>query len=142
MFSLALGSALLGLGFGLTAFAASILGYVLTLVIWTLGEIVAAPAGPALAARLASRDDQGRYQGALSAAWGIGAIFGPAAGTWLFAMGGGTLLWGACAVAGVITAVGYLLLSSPVAIRLAAADSTAALTADDHIEETAESALR
>jgi MFS family permease len=142
VFSLALGSALLGLGLGLTAFATSVLGYVLTLVIWTLGEIVAAPAAPALAARLASGDDQGRYQGALSAAWGIGAIFGPAAGTWLFAQGGNKLLWGACAVAGVVAAVGYLLLSSPVGIRLAAADSTIPITADDHIQETTEPARR
>lgn len=142
IFSLALGSALLGLGLGLTAFAASVLGYVLTLVIWTLGEIVMAPAGPVLAARLASSDDQGRYQGALSTAWGVGAILGPAAGTWLFAKGGGTLLWGACGVAGVVAAVGYLLLSSPVRIRLAAADSATAVRADDNIEEPVGSALR
>lgn len=135
--SLALGSALLGLGFGLTAFAASLLGYVLTLAIWTLGEIVLAPAAPALAARLAPNDDQGKYQGLLSAAWGIGAIFGPAAGTWLFAEGGGMLLWGCCAVAGAAAAVGYLLLSPLVAARIAVAGRTPYLP-DDHTEEASE----
>lgn len=105
--SLAIGSALLALGFGLTTFAISVLGYAVTLGVWTLGEIVIAPAAPALAAHLARDAEQGRYQGALGAAWGIGAIAGPIAGTFILARHGSSALWVACGTAGALVAVVY-----------------------------------
>jgi MFS family permease len=117
--SLALGSGLLGLGLGLTAFAVSVVGYAVALAVWTVGEIVAAPAAPTLASHLARNGEQGKYQGVLAATWGVGAVVGPVAGTWIFAQGGGTMLWSVCAVAGFAVACGYLCLLRPVATRLA-----------------------
>jgi len=119
--SLALGSVLLGLGLGLTAFAAGVAGYAVTVVVWTVGEIIAAPATPVLASLLAPNGDQGKYQGALAAAWGVGAVAGPAAGTFILSRGGGTTLWSACAIAGLVVACGYLCLLRPVTARLAQA---------------------
>jgi MFS family permease len=138
--SLALGSALLGIGLGLTVFAVGILAYVLTLVVWTLGEIIAAPGAPALAARLAPDDGQGRYQGALSAAWGMGAVVGPAAGAWLFAHGTGTLLWLSCGIAGSVIALGYLSLTPMIATRISTNGRTPH-QADEHTEETPRSVV-
>ena len=117
--SLALGSVLLGLGLGLTAFAFGVAGYAVTVVVWTVGEVIAAPAGPTLASLLAPDGDQGKYQGALAAAWGVGAVTGPAAGTFILVQGGSTMLWTACAIAGLAVACGYLCLRRPVTSRLA-----------------------
>jgi MFS family permease/tetratricopeptide (TPR) repeat protein len=136
--SLALGSILLGLGLGLTAFAFGVMGYAVTVAVWTVGEVIAAPAAPALASLLAPHGDHGTYQGALGAAWGVGAVTGPAAGTFILARGGSTTLWTACAIAGFAVACGYLCLLRPVTSRLAHArneeehrvEASAAMQAD------------
>jgi MFS family permease len=119
--SLALGSVLLGLGLGLTAFAVGVAGYAVTVVVWTVGEVIAAPAAPVLASLLAPDGDHGKYQGALAASWGVGAVTGPAAGTFILSQGGAATLWTACAIAGLAVACGYLCLLRPVTFRLARA---------------------
>ena len=116
--SLTLGALLMGIGFGLTAFATTVVGYVITLVIWTIGEIMAAPAAPALVSQLARDGDQGKYQGVLNAGWSVGAIVGPALGTAVFARWAGHGLWLSCGLAGLIVAGGYLALSTHVSARI------------------------
>lgn len=118
MLSMAIGSALIAAGFGLTMFAVSVLGYAATLVVWTLGEIVLAPTAPALAALLASDTKQGKYQGALTGAWSLGAVAGPVVGTWIIARHGTIALWGACGGAGAVVTLGYALLYKLKAPRL------------------------
>lgn len=67
---LALSAVLTGIGFGLTQFATALPFYALTVVIWTLGEILAAAIGPALVAELAPTKLRGLYQGVFGASWG------------------------------------------------------------------------
>lgn len=120
--SLTAGAMLMSVGFGLTAVAASAISYALTLIVWTIGEIVAAPAAPALVAALAGRGDQGAYQGILNATWGIGAVLGPVLGTTAFAAWGAQSLWLACGLAGIIAAAGFLSVREPLATRFAPAE--------------------
>src|SRR6266508_584859 len=77
--------------------------------IFTVGEMTAAPIGSAYAADLADGRYQGRYQGAFTLMFALGAVLAPAAGTALYARSP-VLLWAACfAVA--VAAGGLILLS-------------------------------
>jgi MFS family permease len=81
---IALGFFLVGLGFGLTAFADALPAFLVTVGVWTLGEMIAAPVSYAYVADLAPEHLRGRYQGIYGLAWGIGGIAGPAIGTAIF----------------------------------------------------------
>jgi MFS family permease len=81
---IALGFFLVGLGFGLTAFAHALPAFLLTVGVWTLGEMVAAPVSYAYVADLAPEHLRGRYQGIYGLAWGVGGVAGPAIGTAIF----------------------------------------------------------
>jgi MFS family permease len=81
----ALGFFLVGVGFGLTAFADALPAFLVTVGVWTLGEMVAAPVSYAYVADLAPEHLRGRYQGIYGLAWGVGGVAGPAVGTAIFA---------------------------------------------------------
>jgi MFS family permease len=110
---LAAGSLLIGWGFGLTVLASSAGVYALTVVVWTLGEIVHAPASMAVVAEIAPADARGRYQGMYSLAWSGAAFAGPLAGGLALDHLGRTAVWSACAVLGTAAATGYATLLRP-----------------------------
>ena len=83
---IALGSALVGLGFGLTTLATSLPALAGTVAVWTLGEMVALPIGVAYVARLAPDHLGGRYQGLYAMALSVGGISRLALGLILFAV--------------------------------------------------------
>jgi MFS family permease len=102
---IALGLLLTGVGFGLTAVAFSVPVLVLTVVIWTFGEMVAAPVMNAYVADLAPAHLRGRYQGAYVLTFSVALVLAPSVGTTLFAWSP-TGLWLICAAAaGVAAAV-------------------------------------
>ncbi|HEY3766143.1 MAG TPA: MFS transporter [Gaiellales bacterium] len=101
---IALGSILLGCGFGATALVVSTPALAATVVLWTFGEIVSAPVSSAYLADISPPHMRGRYAGAFSMTYGIGLIVGPAAGTAVFAASPG-LLWGGCLALGGVSAV-------------------------------------
>jgi MFS family permease len=111
--------ALLGLGFGLTAFADTRAEYLLTVLVWTLGEIGAAGSGTAIVADLAPAHLRGRYAGAFGLAFAGAAVVGPLAGTWVFQSAGQGALWAGCFVVGLVAA-GVQLSLTPVVRRRAA----------------------
>jgi MFS family permease len=121
---LAAGQLLVGVGFGLTQLAGNLPEYVLTVVIWTLGEIATFTVVSALVADLAPVRLRGRYQGLLGLAWGGGALVGPFAGASILASSGPTWLWSGCALLGVLTAAGQLALGPAVRHRRAALATT------------------
>ncbi|HUX13314.1 MAG TPA: MFS transporter [Spirochaetia bacterium] len=108
--SIAVANVLLGAGFGLTMFAHALPLYALSVVIWTVGEIVNASVAPAVVADLATPDVQGLYQGIYGSAWGLAFFAGPALGGWVLSEFGGPVLWAGCLVIGIGAAGGYLLL--------------------------------
>jgi len=104
---------LLGAGFGITVFAHALPIYVVSVAVWTFGEIINAAVAPSVVSDLALPDTQGLYQGAYGAAWGLAFFVGPIVGGWLLGSAGQSALWFACFAAGIVTAVGFLLLSRP-----------------------------
>jgi MFS family permease len=90
---LATGALLIGLGFGVTAFASGAPVYALGIVLWTLGEIGFATATPALVAELAPVDQRGAYQGTYQLAWGTATTAGPVIGSLVLVHLGRGALW-------------------------------------------------
>jgi len=118
---------LLGIGFGLTAVSNTLLLYVLTVAIWTLGEIVGAVVAPVIVADLAPVNLRGLYQGIFNAAWGLSLFTGPLLGGWVFEHLGAQALWAGCFALGCLLALGYLALAGPAGRRMAGATTSADL---------------
>lgn len=101
---IALGYAMIGIGFGMTALATTAPLLALTVVVWTLGEIINAPVSISYVSTLAPPELRGRYQGAFSLTWGIALVLGPILGTALFEWSP-VALWGACLAIGLVAAL-------------------------------------
>jgi MFS family permease len=114
---LASGSALIGLGFGLTAWASTLLQFAGTVAVWTLGEIAGAGLVAAIIADIAPVDARGRYSAVWGTSFGISSLLAPAIGTSTYQYLGPDVLWAGCFVAGLIAAAGYLLLGPAIRRR-------------------------
>ena len=114
--TVAASSLILGVGFGLTAFARSVPAFAVTVVVWTIGEIGFNAVVPALIASIAPAHLRGRYNGLVGMAFGASSLLGPLAGTWLFGVGPG-LLWLACLVSCALSAAVTLALGPAIARR-------------------------
>ncbi|NUO55782.1 MAG: MFS transporter [Hamadaea sp.] len=116
---LAVASVVTGLGFGLTALANTPLFYAVTVFVWTLGEMVNAPANSTTMAALSPAELRGRYQGVFSLSWSIAGFVAPTAGGFLQEHLGNTFLWLLCAVVGLAVAAAQVA-SGPARERRAA----------------------
>jgi MFS family permease len=117
---LALATLIVGIGFGLVTFADSAGFFALTVVIWTLGEMLQSPSNAALIAELSPVHLRGRYQGVNSLSWSAGAALAPIVGGLVQQHLGDAALWLGCAAVGALVAVGQLA-SGPARERRAAA---------------------
>ncbi|MGI5213169.1 MDR family MFS transporter [Plantactinospora sp. CA-290183] len=116
---LALAAVVVGVGFGLTAFADAAWFYVVTVLIWTLGEMLNSPSNSTLIAELSPSALRGRYQGVFSLSWSLAAFAAPIAGGFVRQQFGDAALWLGCALIGVVAALAHLL-SGPARERRAA----------------------
>lgn len=117
---LAVAAVVMGVGFGLTAFAGSAWFYGLTVLIWTVGEMLNSPSNSTLIAELSPAELRGRYQGVFGLSWQIAGASAPILGGLVREHVGNAALWLGCAVIGVLTAVAHLA-SGPARERRAAA---------------------
>jgi MFS family permease len=101
---LALGSALVGLGFALNAVANDMPELAFAVLVWTLGEIVYAPVASAYVADIAPEHLRGRYQGAWGLTWGLAFVLAPALGAAIFAWSPDGL-WLTCGLLGLLAAL-------------------------------------
>ena len=101
---IATGLLLIGLGFGLIAFASTLPLLTLTVGIWTLGEMIHSPVSAAYVANVAPPHLRGRYQGTWGMTWGSGFILGPLLGTVLFSWSAEGL-WLICGGLGIVSAL-------------------------------------
>ncbi|WP_405587769.1 MFS transporter [Streptomyces sp. NBC_01190] len=107
---LAVGALLTGGGFALAGVAGTVVVYAATVAVWTVGEILCAPAAMALATELSPPQARGRYLGLYTLSFSTAAFAGPALGSLVLGRAGATVLWTGCGAAGVVTALGYFLL--------------------------------
>jgi MFS family permease len=121
---LALASLIVGIGFGLTALADTAWLYALTVLIWTMGEMLNSPSNATLIAELSPATLRGRYQGALSLSWSVAGFAAPTAGGFVREHFGNSALWLACAAIGGVVAIAHLI-SGPARERRAVALSAA-----------------
>lgn len=105
---IAIGWLLIALGFGLIAAAHTIALLILTVVIWTLGEMVHSPVSAAYVANLAPAHLRGRYQGIWGMMWSAGLILGPTLGTAVFSRSP-PAIWLLCGMLGLLAALLVLL---------------------------------
>lgn len=94
--ALAVASVILGVGFGLTAFAHTPMIYAVTVLIWTVGEMFHAPSNSATVANLSPAHMRGRYQGVFSLSWSAAGFFAPLLGAAVLQYGGKATLWLGC----------------------------------------------
>ena len=81
--AMSLGFLLLGVGFALTGQVSTLAGFVLTTIVWSIGDLVLLGRAYTLVAAIAPTASRGRYMSAYGISWGIAAMVGPLLGTQL-----------------------------------------------------------
>lgn len=107
--TLATAAALVGVGFGATYWATSVAGYVGTIALWTLGEILFAPVNATLVANLSPDEMRGRYQGAFTLTWSLAAMLSPLLGPRLAEATSLGTVWSLCLALGLGIGATHLL---------------------------------
>jgi MFS family permease len=120
---------IVGVGFGLVAFAHAAWFFALTVVIWTFGEMLQSPSNAATVASLSPALLRGRYQGLQSLSWSAGTALAPVAGGFTQQHLGNTALWFGCFLICALVALGHLMTGPSRRRRLGTLVSTPALDA-------------
>jgi MFS family permease len=111
--SLSLGSMLIALGFGSMVLATDFLTVLLTVVIWTFGEMIFLPGCAAYVAEIAPPNRQGQYMGFYTMAFSVAFTIGPWLGTALMEKYSAPVMWIVMLVLGLISTVMFLRLKLP-----------------------------
>ncbi|WP_225805450.1 MFS transporter [Streptomyces sp. NK15101] len=111
------GSALIAVGVALTGLADGVVGYTLSVVVWSLGEVVVAGIAAAVFADLAPSHARGRYQGAFSWTWGTARFGALTLGVTTYTTLDPAVLWWTAGAAGTLTAAITLSLRAGVESR-------------------------
>jgi len=85
-----------GVGFGCTGVVSTPGAFALTIVVWTLGELMQSPLVPSIVSDLAPPDLRARYFGLLSMCFSGGTLIAAPLGGWVLVKFGGSWLWGGC----------------------------------------------
>jgi MFS family permease len=121
---LAIGSLFYAIGVGSVAWGTGFIGFLISMVILTIGEMIMVPTSTALAANLAPADMRGRYMGFYGLTWGVGFGTGPVIGGLLNDHLEPVMIWYGGLVLGCLAAVGFLILMRLVASQNADPDSS------------------
>ncbi|MFF5783918.1 MFS transporter [Streptomyces sp. NPDC012693] len=113
------GSTLIAVGVALTGLADGIAGYAVSVVVWSLGEVVVAGIAAGVVANLAPAHARGRYQGAFSWTWGTARFAALTLGVTAYTTLSPAVLWWTALVAGTATAAATVALKTPVEARTA-----------------------
>jgi MFS family permease len=108
--ALALGAFLFALGFGALAVSANIFIVGVTIVIWTVGEMILFPGASAYMSEIAPQEKRGEYMGLYLMTYSIAFAIAPWVGTVMLERFGANTLWIATLVGGSISAVMMLAL--------------------------------
>jgi MFS family permease len=133
---LALAALIIGIGFGLVSFANAAWFFALTVVIWTLGEMLQAPSNAATVAELSPASLRGRYQGLSSLSWSAGTALAPIVGGFTQEHLGDTALWIGCFGLCALATIGHLITGPRRERRITQLLTPAALVPDDAVTES------
>ncbi|MCX4691808.1 MFS transporter [Streptomyces sp. NBC_01408] len=122
----AAGTALIAVGVALTGLADGIAGYVVSVAVWSVGEVVLSGVAAAVVANLAPAHARGRYQGAFSWTWGVARFAALTLGVGLYTGLGAAALWWTALAVGLVSAAVTLTLRTRVAAREEGAHSLVA----------------
>lgn len=103
--SLALGALLVGAGFGGLVFVRGTLGAAVTIVLWTLGEMILLPASSAFVSDIAPREQSGAYMGLYTMGFSVALAVGPWMGAHMLDNFGPASVWIGTFCCGCITAL-------------------------------------
>lgn len=90
---IALGYALTGIGLALVGVASSVPALAMTVVVWTIGEMIYAPVTATYVTNLAPERYRGRYMGLWHSTWSAGMLLGPTLGSMIYQRSGPALWW-------------------------------------------------
>jgi len=111
--ALPLGALLTGVGFGALGLAAGFPMVVITVVIWTFGEMILAPGASAWVAETAPAHRRGAYMGVFVMTFSVAFAIGPWLGAMVYDRYGGGILWGLAFVCGCLSAGLLATISEP-----------------------------
>ncbi|MDX2562261.1 MFS transporter [Streptomyces sp. TX20-6-3] len=113
------GGTLIAGGVALTGLADSVAGFTVSVVVWSLGEVVVAGIAAGVVANLAPAHARGRYQGAFSWTWGLARFAALTLGVAAYTTLGPSVLWWTALVAGTTAALATVALTARVNARTA-----------------------
>ncbi|WP_125776512.1 MFS transporter [Antribacter gilvus] len=118
--TLAAAGLLVAVGVAATGLARTPLVFALTVLVWSVGEVVAGGVAASVVANLAPAHARGRYQGAFQWTWGVGRFAALTLGVALHTSG--AAVWWLSLAVGLLSSVALLLLRGRIERRLAAPD--------------------
>ena len=101
-------------GFGLLPLTSSMGLIGVTVLVWTLGEMLTMPLLEGFVAHRSPVESRGQYMGLFSAAFSMAFVLAPFGGTWVYEGFGYRTLWFLCGVLGVVLWMAFSLLSAQV----------------------------
>jgi MFS family permease len=103
--SLFMGGLFIAVGFGSMAFCRTGPAIAMTVVVWTIGEMILLPTMSNVVAELAPHDRRGEYMGLYSMSWSIAFAIGPWLGTFALDRFGRVALWGGAFVVAAMASI-------------------------------------
>ncbi len=111
--ALSLGAFFVAVGFGSYMFATGFWSAFVSVVVWTVGEMILFPASAAYVSDLAPEGKSGEYMGFYSMAFAIAFALGPVGGVFVKETFGSTALWASAFAVGLCAAIAFAFVRSP-----------------------------
>lgn len=118
-----LAAVIYGIGFGLTGYVVALWQFALTVVIWTIGEMMQAPFSFAVVTDLAPTRLRARYMGVFTMCFSSAVMFGAPLGGMVLTKLGAQYLWNGCFVVAMIAAVLFMVAKRSIDERHAGAET-------------------
>lgn len=110
MHVIAIGTLLLSFGFMATLFNSAFIFILFTVIIWSVGEMLAFPFLVTFIANRADDSNRGFYMGMMTFTFALAFVIGPLFGAWVYQSINPTALWYAIGFIGLLTIPGFLLI--------------------------------
>lgn len=110
-----IGGFFFGLGMALLPFGSGFAYVAFTVVVWTVGEMLAFPMSAGAVANRAGDANRGLYMGLYTLSFESAWVFSPVVGTWVYQGYGARTLWLGCGAVGVILLLGFYGVSAAIA---------------------------